>query len=551
MLYRLNELLDSWAFPPLANTVAWPFLAALSLTAVNCLVQAPPAGAIEPWSPNPISNFAPAIKGTAITTDGPAQNSGHAPSYQDPAVENALDIGDYARGQALINQKLTNCKGGSFNEAYLRTTLVESLIWQGQMNPAATELKKLKRILDGLKGDGADGRSSDDVKELRARALDDESWLQESLGDMRAAAATADSAAVLLKELRTVDKQTWRLVDCLSHSAALKAASGDYQGARKLLEESLVQAGGSRSISPLNVADVEESLGSVFYRLGDQKQAFEHFGQALRIKNGTGALTRRYAPGPYWLSPDYRHIEGSPWSSKSYQNGLERKKIDPGPVSVEATVVRDKNAGKQVVQVMLSVVNKSGQSIEFMGKRPSFMVLSPKASMATMIEPTALAAQIQKKGDGKAKWVRFWGQGATQTMTSNYIGNMPFYGNGYGGAYPPVMGFGGMGYGGMGYGGGYWNRSGNMTTMVTNIPDPIAEARAFQKAQQIEDSARTKASDIRSTSLGPTDIAAGQSLNGSIYFDASGLAKGSSCLVTIPIGDADFEFHFDNIADGQ
>jgi len=540
LLYRLVYGISGNWVSPFARIGVRRCLAALSLTAALA-VQLQPALAVEPWSPNPIENFAPAIKGTAVATDGPAQNIDHAPSYQDAAIENALDTGDYARGQALINQKLAGAKGGSFNEAYLRTTLVEALIWQGQNAAASTEYKKLNKMLDGLKADS--GYSADDVKELRARALDDQSWIQESLGDMSGAAATADSAVILLKELRAVDRQTWRLVDCLSHSAALKASAGDYQGARRLLEESLVQAGGSRSISPLNVADAEESLGSVFYRLGDQKQSFVHFGQAMRIKNGTGALTRRYAPGPYWLSPDYRYIEGSPWSSKNYQNGLERKRIDPGAVSVEATVVRDKNAGKQVVQVIISVVNKTGQSIEFMGRRPSFMVLTPKSSMASLIEPTALAAQIQKKGDGKAKWVRFWGQGATQTMTSNYIGNMPFYGYGYGGAYPPVMSYGGAFP--------YYSRSGNMTTMVTNIPDPIAEARAFQKAQNIEDSARNKAADIRSTSLGPTDIAAGQSLNGSIYFDAAGLAKGSSCLVTIPIGDAQFEFHFDNIPDGQ
>ena len=62
-------------------------------------------------------------------------------------------------------------------------------------------------------------------------------------------------------------------------------------------------------------------------------------------------------------------------------------------------------------------------------------------------------------------------------------------------------------------------------------------------------SARAKADDIRSNSLGPSDVAAGQTLTGSIFFDAAGVTNASACLVRIPIGDTQFEFRFDSIPD--
>ncbi|MBS1995989.1 MAG: tetratricopeptide repeat protein [Cyanobacteria bacterium SZAS LIN-2] len=516
--------------------------AILPFLAISLLISANAALAVEPWSAEPINvTGSPTIKGGATAAEIPVEDTSKPPAYQDPSVENALDTGDYARAQSLVSDKLKAYSGGrgKIGEAYLRTALVESLIWQGLLKDAATELKKQKKALSDLSASGGSDYTADDFKELSARALDDESWLQENQGDISSAAATIDSALVLLKQLHGADRDTWRLVSCLSHSAAIKASAGDYDAARKILEDALVQAGGSHSISPLNVADIQESLGSVYYKLGKQDQSADHYDQAIRIKNGTGALGRRYAPGPYWLSPDYRYKEGSPWSAKNFQNGLEHKRIDVGPVSVEAAVARDKNAGKQTVQVFITVINKSNQTVEFMGRKPLFVILTPKASVAQMIDPGNLAAAVQKKGEGKAKWIRFWGEGATTTCTSHYMGNnMPYYG--YGG-YPPM------------YGGSYpmISRGSSSAIMTTQVPDPIAEAAAFERAQKVQAAAQAKAEDIRSKSLGPSDLPPGQAINGSLFFDAYGMTKSSSCLLRIPVGDSQFEFRFDNIPDGQ
>jgi hypothetical protein len=528
------------------------FMLILALVLGN-MFNALSAQAAEPWSPQAVNITAPETNGsvsssTASSAASSAKSSAttsdtafKAPAYQNKGIENALDIGDYSRAQTLITNKLNNLSNSknSFDEAYLRTALVESLLGQGQLPAAAVELKKLKKVLDSLKPGAMHSFTLDDERELTARAMSDESWLLQGLGKMEEAQTVVTGAIVKLKELHAVDRQTWRLLACLSHSAALKATGGDYDGAKQLLEDALAQVGGSHSLSPLNVADIQESLASVLFRMGDQKDASMHFNQSIAIKNATGALTRRYAPGPYWLSPSYRYIEGSPWSGKTFQNGLEKKTVDVGAVRVEAAVMRDKTASKQMVQVMLSVTNRTNQSVEFMGQRPEFVTISPKVFFAKMIDPNTLAAQIQKKGDGKAKWIRFWGQGATQSVSTTYMGNMPFYGYGYGNGYPPVMGYGGAMP--------FVSRSNGMTNVITQVPDPMAEARAFQKASQVEGAARAKADDIVSKSLGPSDIAAGQTLSGSIYFDAAGLANSSACLVRIPIGNSQFEFRFDTI----
>jgi tetratricopeptide (TPR) repeat protein len=510
---------------------------ALAMLAAPAIWNLPLAAlADEPWSADGISLSAPApIQGKANFASSTAvavAGAGKGASYQDPAVENALDSGNYGAAQSLIGGKI-NSANSVFGEAYLRTALVEALTWQGQLASAAAESKKLTRILDGLSdGDKNKNYGPDDIKELRARAADAQAWMLEAQGKLEEAQTSLGQAIALLKELHAVDRQTWRLVGAMSHSAGLKAEAGDYAGARQLLEEALNQVNGSHSISPLNVADTQESLGAVLSRLGDRQKAADQFGQALAIKNSTQALTQRYAPGPFWQSPVYKFYDGAPWCAKGFQNGVETKRMDLGAVSVECAVVRDK-AAKQVLKVTLLVVNKSGQTVEFEGRPPTLIVLNPKATWAKLIPPTDLASKVEKKADSKAKWTRFWGQGATQTVTSSYMGNMPMYGYGYGGGYPY-----------------YNNRNNNNYAFSTmNIPDPIAEAHAFQKAQAIQEAGRAKADTIRSESLGPSDIAAGQNLNGSVYFEAGGLSKNSGCLVRIPIGNSQCEFRFENIPD--
>jgi hypothetical protein len=216
-------------------------------------------------------------------------------------------------------------------------------------------------------------------------------------------------------------------------------------------------------------------------------------------------------------------------------------------VSVEVSAVRDTSAqakGK-IVRINIGITNTCDKTLEFMGKKPEFIAMTPKAVVATMIEPLKLADSVEKKADGKAKWVRFWGENATQTMSSTYMNmNQPVYGYGYGsgfgGFYPPVMSYGGTIPTVM--------RNGNMTTVMTQVPDYAAQARAMEKARNIEAEGKAYAEEIRSQSLGPSDILPGASITGALFFQLDDASKAGACILRIPIGDAIFEYHFDKLA---
>lgn len=457
--------------------------------------------------------------------------------------DNALNIGDYARAQMVFSERIKNLgkdKKGSFAEVGLRAGLFEALLWQSNMAAAAAELKRIHKVLDPLTASSTE-HDKEQVNLLTARVLDAQSWLEEGQGQREQAIETLKRAIALLKVDGVHSHETWRLVTCMGHLASLYAGMGGYNQASQLLQDALTYAKNSPSIAPLNIADIEEQLGSMLFKQGLAAEANQHFAIALAMDNATGAVQRRYSPKPYWLCPTYTYTEGSPWSSRSFQDGLQRKRITLDAVAVEAVAVRDNSAqGKgKVVKVALTVLNRSNGPLEFMGKKPEFIALTPKAVMATMIEPLKLADSVEKKAQSKAKWVRFWGQDATQTLTSTYI-NPPAYGYGFGGFYPPVMSYGGTIPTVM--------RNGNMTTVMTQVPDYAAQQRAMEKARAIEDDAKAYAEQIRSQSLGPCDINPGATISGAVFFQLDDANKAGACVVRIPVGDATFEFNFDKLA---
>ncbi len=456
--------------------------------------------------------------------------------------DNALNVSDYARAQELFSNRLKNLGAakGTFTEVGLRTGLFESLVWQGKLSEAAAELKRIHKVLDPLTR-SAQASEAEQVNLLNARVLDAQSWLEEGSGQRDKAIETLMQAISLLKQEGIKETETWRLVTCMGHLASLRAGQGAYGQAASLLQEALDQAKGSSTIAPTNIADIEEQLGSMLFKMGKAAEAAPHFQRSLAIDNAGNAVLQRYSPKPYWLYPTYRYIEGSPWSDSTLAGGVMRKRIALNTVTVEVSAIRDNSAqakGK-VVRVGVVVKNRSDRPIEFMGRKPEFMVVTPKVVAATMIEPLQMAQNVEKKADGKAKWVRFWGQDATQTVSSTYM-NQPMYGYGFGGFYPPVMSYGGTIPTVM--------RNGNMTTVMTQVPDYAAQQRAMEKARAIEDDARAYANEIRTQSLGPGDIAPGAAVNGLLFFQLDDGAKAGSCIVRIPVGDAEFEFTFDKLA---
>ncbi|MFA6208092.1 MAG: tetratricopeptide repeat protein [Candidatus Obscuribacterales bacterium] len=456
--------------------------------------------------------------------------------------DNALNIGDYGRAQEVFASRiksLSSDQKGTFTEVGLRAGLFEALLWQGNTAAAAAELKRIHKVLDPLSTNLGEN-NVEQVNMLNARVLDAQSWLEEGQGQRDQAMQTLNKAISLLKVAGVDEHETWRLVTCMGHLASLQAGMGAYNQAAQLLQEALGYAKNSPSIAPLNIADIEEQLGSMLFKQGRADEANQHFAIALAMDNATGAVQRKYSPKPYWLCPTYTYTDGSPWSTRSFQDGLQRKRITLDAVAVEAVAIRDNSAQSKgkVVKVALTVLNRTNASLDFMGRKPELIAMTPKAVVATMIEPLKLADNVEKKAQSKAKWVRFWGQDATQTLTSTYI-NQPSYGYGYGGFYPPVMSYGGTIPTVM--------RNGNMTTMMTQVPDYAAQQRAMEKARAIEDDGKAYADQIRSQSLGPCDIAGGASITGAVFFQLDDASKAGSCIVRIPIGDATFEFTFDKL----
>lgn len=461
-----------------------------------------------------------------------------APQIQfDGDGDNALNVCDYGRAEAVFGNRLKNLGAadkGSLVEAGLRAGFFEALLWQGKLSEAGSELKKLRKVLDALNQNDAA------VQLLQARVLDAASWLEQGLGNNEAAAASLSQAIAILQNDGVKSYETWRLVTALGHLASLKAGGGNYDQARNLLEEALRLSEHSSSISPLDIADIEEALGGLLYRMG-KADAGLHFARALTIKNATGAVLKPYSPKPYWHVPCYRYVEGSPWSASAFQDGLSQKSINLNFASLQCAVVKDKTAtGKNpVLRVFITIANSSQQPIQLMGRKPELVVLTPKAVMANMIEPLKLADNVEQKAQKKAKWVRFWGQDATQTLTSTYI-NPPLYGYGYGGFYPPVVSYGGTLP--------MISRSGNMTMVTTQVPDYAAQQRAMEKARNIEENGQAYAADIRSQSLGPCMIAPGDKVSGAIFFELPTSVKAgdkSKYALKLPVGDSLFEFSFD------
>jgi len=244
---------------------------------------------------------------------------------------------------------------------------------------------------------------------------------------------------------------------------------------------------------------------------------------ALGIKLATNACTSPYTPHPYWQNVDFKFNEGAPNCQRGSYQGTQQEIINTNGITVGASMQPVEST--KSTQVNIVVRNDSNQQIQFLPISPTLWVTSPKIGLTMQVDPTKLANTIQKKGDRKAAWIRFWGENATTTLTSTMIGN--------GGFYPPF-------YGG-GYPGGYWNRSGNMTIMNTQVPNYAAQAAALQRAADVSNLAQQNANTIKTSGLGPTTIAPGQTIAGALFFDAP---KISAATLRIPIGNGAFKFDF-------
>lgn len=429
-----------------------------------------------------------------------------------PDGQNALDVGDYARAESIYSAALSSAPKNSDDEMALHIGLGETLLWQGKNDKAAKEFSKAQ----------SSGKSSINTK-LQSQLLDDLSWLNQAKGNLDQAEKYCRDALAIRTEQKDNDDSD--LVASMTHLAYLCDLNGRLEEAADLYKKALLTIGQEAKRRDLNVADTVEQLASIYWRQGKQQEASELFREALLVKANFRGPADPYAPHPYWQDVVYSFYSGAPNCLRRSNQGQDQLIVAADGLTVAASLIPPSADLPKAVRVELFIKNDTGRSVQFLPRPPIFMTLSPKMVYANMVDPTKLADNIEKKGNRQAAWVKFWGQNATQSVTTTVMGN--------GGWYPPVWGYGGNMP--------IINQYGNMTTITQQVPDYAAQQRALQKAADIANRAKQNAEAVRSQMLGPTTVASGQTVSGYLYFDVNQL---QNIDLQLPVGNGTFDFQF-------
>jgi len=433
---------------------------------------------------------------------------------EDKNGENALDMEEYSRAETLFKANLSKKAGGA-EDGYYHAGLGESLLWQGRVSEAAKEFKQAYKIVE---------KTEPAASDLRARVLDDLGWLSEAQNDPAGAMANAKLALAALKPVANADPS--HLSYILEHLGYLKRQAGQYSDGSDYYHQALAINAKAFGPQSLQAADDNEQLAALAWRLGNKPEGDALFNQAMQVKWNSPALFTQYTPHLYSQTVTYHYDAAAPTCRMISQNGRSHETISINGVTVSAAIDAP-NKDLKCTCVSLSIINGSQNQIQFLPKAPLLIVNAPKMVISHLIDPNTLAQKVESKGEKSAKWVRFWGQDATTPVTTTFIGHPGVWG------YPPIVGYNNTAP--------IINRNGNMTTVTTQVPDYAAQARAMEKAANLEGAAREKAQTIRSSNLSPTTLTPGNNVSGTLYFDARSFQK---ALLQIPIGNAIFEFQF-------
>jgi Tfp pilus assembly protein PilF len=448
--------------------------------------------------PLPAQDSSPALKTQVVTEACPSNGE----------AENALDVGDYQRAASIFSAALGSAST-RLDQSYCHTGLAEALLGQGDIARAGKELKKALSLLKG-----ADERSI-----LEARTLDDMAWIYQGQNQYDKAVDACQSCISILRSDRTTDP--YHLVASLMHLGLLLDYTHQLEKALPVFQEALQVQDSKAGPHSQIAADIGERLGSIYYRLGQTDEANKCFQQALSVKLGSQAVRARYAPHPFWQNVTFRFWQGAPNCLRKTERGQERQIITANGVTVSATISADNNSTEFVKsrRVDIQAANDTDAPVELLPRPSELVVVAPKLMFARELDASELAGKVEKKGENKAKWIRWGGEGATMPVTSNV-----YQSGGWWGCH-----------------GRYGYVPGGMQTVTTYVPDYAAQARALAKAAEVSERAQSKAAEIRSQSLGQTVVSAGQAISGSLYFDASKLDR---AILRIPVGNACFEFRF-------
>lgn len=437
--------------------------------------------------------------------------------------QSALNMGDYDRAKTLATNALNSLgKGQTQDELALRVVLGETYLNQGNFQDASKELEKAMKLANK-------DISSD---QAYARVLDDLSWVYQTQNKQALALQTLDQA---LSAQRKISASSTDLADILEHAGWVAEQQGQFAKATPYFEEALSIR---QKIDPSSVALANdlEHVWSNSFRLGQSKP--DLYLQALSIKENTNDIFKPFAPHDVSNTVVFSFRQGAPNCALGSSGGLIQQSITANQVTIDAAIAKDQSNFSKSERAYLRINNQSNRPVQILMQRPSFIVLKPKIQFIDQIESSELASKIEKKGESKAKWIRFWGSQATQTMTTNVMqsGNMM---NSYG-YFPPTFGYAYPYTQYPGYIPSNRNMN-NMTTMVTSVPDYEARARAMEKANAVTAQSQATASDIRENALGPITVEPGRTVEGSLYFQPTDFKE---ALLRVPAGNSLFEFRF-------
>jgi tetratricopeptide (TPR) repeat protein len=476
-----------------------------------------------------VVNFAAGVTAAAVAVEAPLSAAVSQSAQYINSGDQALNFAQYAQAESIYTQALNSKSSDGGARGVLLTGLGEAQMWQGKFSEAASSFKKALSLVTKAYGENS---------LQTARWQDANAWLSQAQGR---ADKAEEYCAQALATRRSLAPDQPVLAESLEHMAALQETKGLYNDADAFYRQALsIREKTSGQTSPA-VADLLERLGHIALRRGKAEDAKNLFMQSLDMKYSLHAALQQYVPHSSENTVVYRYYQGAPNCARNYSAGNVTQRIIGDNVVVEASMPVKATEFAKTCKADIRVINQNNSPVDVMPQPASLVVLSPKVKLAQLLDGDRLARDVEKKGESKAKWIRFWGAEATTPVTTTvYNPAQPVYPYAYGGA---PFGYAAVPPGWAGRRGGnpYWTKSGT-TTITTQVPDWQARAEALAKAQRVTDDSRTAAQSIRETALGPTTVPASTTVEGNLNFDSEQFDR---AILRVPVGNAVFEFHFD------
>lgn len=434
----------------------------------------------------------------------------------------SVSLGDFVGAESKYRSAL-DANPPKSAQPKLQVQYTLALMSQGKFAQASKELKKALSLSESISGE----QSAE-----YGEALDLQAWMYQANGKMQDALSSLKES-ISVFEAKSPDSKD--AADALEHMGLLQETIGLYEPAQESYAKALEIRKKLSGPNSIEAADLYESLGQIAQRRGLPAEGQKLIASALRIKESRGEAWKHFAPEPTDRIVMFHFIPGAPGCEQGIQDGTMIEKVTGNSITVEAGINQKPSDFAKTTRALVRIHNGSQYDIDVLPQPPTFIQITPTVQLLKPLNPQELASRIEKKGESKAKWIKFWGADAMTPVTS-YA-----YTQGRG---VPVYGYVSPAFG-WGYNNYAWNNRASYstgTTMTTMVPDYQAREEAYRKAAQASSQSKSDAVAIRESALGPARLPAGGSIQGSLDFE---LSKYKKAILRIPVGNAVFEFRFE------